>query len=364
MQLISNTTGTFFMSVPQQVAEKRVAVVIVNWNGWRDCIECLDSIFCQSHENFHVFVVDNESHDGSIEHIVSWCDAPKAEPAWRRHEGVSRLSDRPNVGHVRCRVIEWAAASLSAPSDDDRLTLIRSGGNLGFAGGCNVGIKAAGLVNFDYFWFLNADAVVERQALVELIARADKDAAIGMVGSTVRYYDAPDVVQAMGGAQLNRSNGSTRHIGEGARVSEVPADGAAVERDLAYIMGASMLVSQKYIADVGLMEEDYFLYFEDADWAMRGSGKFSFGYAPRSHVFHKWGANSHKAMPLFSSGFFYRNRLRFVARFLPRQLGAAKRVMFEQMLRHLVRGRWGQARLVGATLLMARKITNNVTRGG
>jgi GT2 family glycosyltransferase len=353
------------MSDPQQVAEKRVAVVIVNWNGWRECIECLDSLFSQNHRSFHAFVVDNDSHDMSIEHIVCWCNAPKAESNWRRHEGVNRLSDEPNVGRVQHRVVERGGAGGLLPAPDDcRLTLIHSGGNLGFAGGCNIGIKAAGLQNFDYFWFLNADAVVDRQALVELIGRADKDTGIGMVGSTVRYYDAPDVVQAMGGARLDRSNGSTRHIGEGARISDVPADGAAVERDMAYIMGASMLVSQKYIAEIGLMEEDYFLYFEDADWAMRGSGKFSFGYAPRSHVFHKWGANSHKAMPLFSSGYYYRNRLRFVARFLPRQLGAAKRAMFEQMLRHLARGRWGQARLVVATLLMARKITCNVKQRG
>lgn len=351
------------MSDPNPLAEKRIAVILVNWNGWRECVECIDSVFAQNHRNFHVFVVDNDSHDQSIEHIVVWCSQPKAETSWRRHPGVNRLTDQPSVGSVRHRVVERADGLPPAP-DGCRLTLVRSGGNLGFAGGCNVGINAAGLQNFDYFWFLNADAVVDQHALVELIGRAERQSDIGIVGSTVRYYDAPGVVQAMGGASLNRSNGNSRHIGEGARLSEVPEDGSAVERDMAYVMGASMLVSQKYIAEIGLMAEDYFLYFEDADWAMRGSAKFSLGFAPRSHVFHKWGATSHKAASRFSSELYYRNRLRFVTRFFPGRLAAAKRAMFEQLLRHILRGRWEQARIVFSTLLMAGKITADVKQRG
>jgi GT2 family glycosyltransferase len=337
-----------------------VAVVIVNWNGWRETIECIDSLFAQSHDNFHAFVVDNDSQDQSIEHIIAWCNEPKADAAWRRHTGVGRLTDRPDVGTLPYRVVGRADPGAPTSTQDFRLTLIRSGGNLGFAGGCNVGISAAGLQNFDYFWFLNADTVVDRQALVELIGRAEQRPGTGMVGSTIRYYDAPDVVQAMAGGRLNRSNGMTPHIGEGASLSDVPADGSAVERELAYITGASMLVSQRYIAEIGMMEEDYFLYFEDADWALRGSGKFSLGFAPRSHVFHKWGVNSHKATPRSSSIFFYRNRLRFVTRFLPQRLAAAKRALFEQMLRHLARGRWAEARVVFSTLVTAGKITADV----
>ncbi len=348
------------MSNCQAAAEKHVAVVIVNWNGWRETIECIDSLFAQSHDQFHVFVVDNDSQDQSIERIAAWCEEPRADSAWRRHSGVGRLTDQPDVGKLPYRVLECRDKDQLTLAQSCRLTLIRSGGNLGFAGGCNVAINAAGLQNFEYFWFLNADTVVDRQALVELISRAEQQPRTGMVGSTIRYYDTPDVVQAMGGGRLNRTNGMTPHIGEGSSMSDVPADGCAVERELAYITGASMLVSQRYIIEIGLMEEDYFLYFEDADWALRGNGKFSLGFAPRSHVFHKWGVNSHKAAPKSSSIFFYRNRLRFAARFLPQRLAAVKRALFEQMLRHLARGRWGEARVVFSTLVTAGKITADV----
>jgi GT2 family glycosyltransferase len=336
--------------------------VLVNWNGWRESIECIDSLFAQSHGNFHVFIVDNDSRDRSVEAIVSWCAVPTAESTWRRHPGVSRLTDRSNVGSVQNRVVERADQGLPAAPDGCRLTLIRSGGNLGFAGGCNVGINAAGLENFDYFWFLNPDTVVDQYALVELIGRAEKQPGIGIVGSTLRFYDEPDLVQAMGGARLNRSNGTSRHIGQGARLCDIPADGTVIEREMAYVVGASMLVSAKFITEIGLMEEDYFLYYEEVDWALRGFGKFLLGFAPRSHVFHKSGVNSSKAAPKFSTGFYYRNRLRFVVRFLPERLTAAKWSLVEDMVRHIARGRWGHFRIVFSTLLRADEITADVTR--
>jgi GT2 family glycosyltransferase len=348
------------MMSPQLSVSRRVAVVIVNWNGWRECTECLDSLLAQNHRNFHVFVVDNDSQDDSVEHITAWCEAPRWDPAWRRQVGVEYLSDRLGSTPIGFRVAQRADHGLPTPSSDCQLTLVRAGGNLGFAGGCNVGVNAAGLANFDYFWFLNADTVVDRQALSELLERADKLSFIGMVGSTVRYYDTPGIVQAMGGARLNRTNGMSWHIGQGASLSEVPDDPVVVEREMDYVMGASMLVSTRYIAEVGLMEEDYFLYFEEIDWALRGRGQFSLGFAPHSYVFHKWGVNSHKAMPLLSAQYYYRNRLRFVARFLPDRLSAVKLALFDQMLRHVARGRLGAARVILSTLINAREITADV----
>jgi GT2 family glycosyltransferase len=350
------------MDDSQTAAESRVAIVLVNWNGWRDCVECIDSLFAQNHQNFHAFIVDNDSQDGSIDKIRSWCAAPKADTAWRTLSGVRRLTDQPHVGFIRIRVAERAEHGLPPPPEGCRLTLIRAGGNMGFAGGCNVGITAAGLANFEYFWFLNPDTVVDQRALIELIRRAEDQPGIGIVGATLRYYDQPDIIQALGGASLNRSNGTSRHIGQGVPLRDAEVDASAVEGEMAYVMGACMFVSRRFIAEVGLMEEDYFLYYEEIDWALRGISRFSLGYAPRSHVFHKSGANSSRVMPLFTAGFYYRNRLRFVARFLPGRLRAAKWSLFEGMMRHVANGRWAHARVILTTLLTAGRITANVSR--
>jgi GT2 family glycosyltransferase len=325
--------------------------VLVNWNGWRECIECMDSVLAQAHRNFHLFIVDNASQDLSVERIIEWCSAPRAHVEWRRQAGVDRYTDRSPGISVLHRLANRVDHALPPSVDGCEVTLIRSGGNLGFAGGCNVGITAAGLDQFNYFWLVNPDTVVERRALVELIARAASDSKMGLVGSTLLLYDRPGIVYALGGGRLNRLNGSGRHIAEGSPLSSVPSDGSAVERELAWVCGASMLVSAPYIREIGLMQEDYFLYYEEVDWAMRGLDRFRIGFAPRSIVFHKSGGNSSKIMPLLTAGFYYRSRLRFVNRFLPDRMVAAKRQLFVEMLGHLARGKWAAARLVGLTLL-------------
>jgi GT2 family glycosyltransferase len=339
------------MSASAASAQAPVAIVLVNWNGWRECIECIDSVLAQVHRNFQLFIVDNDSQDLSIERIISWCSTPEADPGWRRQIDVDRYTDRFSRTVVPHRVVDRVDHALPSIADGRTVTLIRSGGNLGYAGGCNVGIRAAGLEEFDYFWFLNPDTVVERRALVELIARAESQPAMGIVGSTLLFYDRPDTVFALAGGRLNRRNGYGVHIGQRASLSSVPSDASAVERELSWVCGASMLVSRSFIRKIGPMQEDYFLYYEEADWAMRGLEQFRLGFAPTSVVFHKSGANSSKIMSLFTAGFYYRSRLRFVNRFWPDRMAAARRQLFVEMLRHLARGRWAAARLVGLTLL-------------
>jgi GT2 family glycosyltransferase len=332
-----------------------VAVILVNWNGWQHAIECIGSVLEQTHSNLHVFLVDNDSRDQSVENICNWCATPVAAAPWRNHDGVARITDRSSTP-IPLRVVGSTGHVLPAPVPGCRVTVIRSGGNLGFAGGCNVGIRAAGVDEFDFFWLLNTDTVVHRDALAALVRRAQASAGIGMVGSTIRYYDRPHIIEALAGARLNSATITTRQIGQGLHVDAVPIDAAGVERDMSYVAGASMLVSNAFVREVGLMQEDYFLYFEELDWMMRGRDRFSWGYAPDSIVFHKSGASSSKVMPAFTANLYYRNRIRFAIRFFPKQLPAVKRELAIEFLRHTARGRWTHARVVAAALWDAGKI--------
>jgi GT2 family glycosyltransferase len=334
--------------------ESPVAIVLVNWNGWKECIECMDTLLVQLHQDFHIFIVDNDSQDLSIERIIAWCGSPTSDQNWRRQEGVGRYTDLAQRAPITYRLIERTADTPAPIPEGCKLTLVRSGGNLGFAGGCNVGIRVAGLQEFSHFWFLNADTVIERRALVELLARENVEPGLGIVGSTLLFYDAPGRIFALAGGYIDPKNASSRHIGVGSPLADVPDDPLGVERALTFVCGASMLVSARFIREIGLMQEDYFLYYEDADWAMRARAqdRFRLGYAPGSVVYHKSGANSSKLVPVFSARFYYRNRLRFVSRYLPQRLGAAKRRLFSEMLRHVVRGRWVHARLVASILLV------------
>src|SRR5271154_3210917 len=96
---------SYFMSNPAIFPATRVAIVLVNWNGWRECIECIDSVLAQAHENFHIFVVDNDSQDSSLEHIAAWCASPETDPRWRRQPGVARYTERAVHGALPIRVV-------------------------------------------------------------------------------------------------------------------------------------------------------------------------------------------------------------------------------------------------------------------
>jgi GT2 family glycosyltransferase len=330
------------------IATPSVAVVLVNWNGWRDTLECIDTILAQDHRNFHIFIVDNESADDSLEQIRAWCDSPSSDPAWREQSGVRHWS-QGGVTRIPYRMVERPDTLLPPAGSDCRITMIRSGANLGFAGGCNVAVRAAGIAAFEFFWFLNNDTVIAANALGELLRRACIEPKPGITGSTIRYYDAPHLVQAMGGAHMDVERATARHIGADASVSEIPANPAEVERNMDYVMGASMLVSRDFIREIGLMQEDYFLFFEEIDWAIRGRGKFTLAYAPRSHVLHKWAASSHRAVG-FATRFFYRNRIRFTSRFYPENLRKTRRSLLMEMLRHAARGRWLHVGIIAAVL--------------
>lgn len=325
-----------------------VAVALVNWNGWTHVIECLDSLLAQDHPDFHVYVVDNDSSDGSVGHIAAWCAHPYRADTWRSLEGVGSWAQTRAGEPVTCAVVDAEPASAGVASR--AVTIIRSGGNRGFAGGCNVALRAAQQAGFHLFWLLNSDTVVQRDALGALVRRLQARPEAGMAGSTLRYYGRPDTVEALCGARL-QPDMSTRLIGLGSALSMVPKDGDTIEREMTYVTGASMLVTARFLQDVGFMQEDYFLYCEEIDWAMRARGRFRLAYAPDSHVFHKSGASSSKVMPLFSARFYYSSRIRFVGRFFPDRLWAARRGLIVELARHALRRRWGHARIVAATLL-------------
>src|ERR1035441_3722260 len=331
---------------PNAFSLPSVAVVLVNWNGWRHTIECLDALLAQAYTNFRVYVVDNDSQDQSVERISAWCAKPIADASWLRHDGVERHCARVPAVSVPCRILCSTVNPQMPEVVQCPVTLISTGKNFGFAGGCNVGIRYASLTPFDYYWLLNTDTVVCRDALAAMIRRAEREPKPGMVGSTIRYYDRPGIVQAMGGGRLGVSGVTWGLIGQGSRLDDSAKLAAGVEREISYVMGASMLVSAQYIRDVGLMQDDYFLYYEEIDWAMRGKGKFALGYAPDSFVFHKSGASSSKVMPMFTANLYYRNSIRFMSRFFPERMGALRRRLLLEVLRYGLKGEWALSGLV------------------
>lgn len=173
---------------------------------------------------------------------------------------------------------------------DPCVTLVRSPGNVGYGAGNNNGIRAAlALAPVDYFWILNPDTVAAPDALSRLVATADQHPEAALVAS--RLVGAGGDRVLYDGARLDPVSGATSLLGSGAPVGDRPAHGP-VRTDYAH--GASMLVRAESLATTGLVPEDYFLYFEETDLAMRArAAGFAVLVEPRSSVRHlrrSWGA--------------------------------------------------------------------------
>jgi len=329
-------------------SDPKTYVVIVNWNGWKDTIECLESVFHLRNDNFVAIVCDNGSSDDSLRRIEEWSKGDQqvlpgsAEMEPYTHPPVAKpipfiFLEASQVGELR-----WAARH-------ERLILIRSEENLGFAGGNNLGLRHVLCRNDErYVWLLNNDTVVDPNALGQLIKRMEEDSRIGICGSKLCFYSAPGLIQACGGSSYSPLTGRNRHIGVGEPAS-AKGDRQAVERRIGYVVGASLFVSKDFLLSIGLMNEDYFLYYEELDWVARAEGKFLQAYAPSSIVYHKQGSSlggnwlARRSGPedsyVASDFYSVRNQIRFTRRYYPQYLPMVAITVAWRLLKRVAAGK-------------------------
>jgi GT2 family glycosyltransferase len=304
-----------------------------------------------------VIVCDNGSTDDSWARLVDWAEghsvATAAIERTLHHDLTTPPVEKPLSYTVydRSRAEEGGDRTL-----DPCLTLIRTGGNLGFAGGNNVGLKyALERGDLGYVWLLNNDTVVEPRSLMALVARMAEKPSAGMCGSTLALYDRPERIQARGGGWYCKWIGLPWHIGQLGRTSVRPRT-EHVEKWMNYVVGASMLVSRDFLADVGLMCEDYFLYFEETDWALRAGAYYTLAYAPESVVYHKVGrtigtSSDPRRKSALCDYYTIRNRLLFTRRFYPEALPTIYLTICIAILVRLALGRVKRACMVWKLLV-------------
>lgn len=291
----------------------QTCIILLNWNGWRDTIECLESVFRLKSKDIQVVVCDNGSTDRSLEQIKAWAagelDAASANPA------LSYLISPPVPKPIPCRSWTRAEAESGLTDLETPLVLIQTGANLGFAGGNNVGLRyALNHPAIKHFWLLNNDTIVDPDALDAMLRVMEKDRHIGICGSLNLSYYNPEQVQVEGGPSYNWWTARVKRT-PSRTVNDLNDEPSAMD----YVNGASMVVSRVFLEQVGLMEESYFLYFEELDWATRARGKFTFGYARGSLIYHKEGVTigtnqDRRKRSLLADEYLSRNRILFTRR--------------------------------------------------
>ena len=240
--------------------EFKLSIITVNYNGYKDTCELIDSI--PFDDSMEVIVVDNASKENEANHIQ------------KRYPQVK---------------------------------VIRSGKNLGFAGGNNLGVKAA---KGNYLLLINNDTIFKDFSIQPLIDRLESKSQIGMVCPKIRFIWGTNPIQFAGYTPLSKITVRNQSIGFGEE-DQGQYDKA---HPTPYAHGAAMLIKREALEKVGLMPEDYFLYYEELDWSMMFTrAGYQIWYDPACTIYHKESQSTGQKSPL-RTYYITRNRLLLVKR--------------------------------------------------
>jgi GT2 family glycosyltransferase len=262
--------------------DPKVSIVILNWNGVEDTIECLESLYQIKYRNYDVIVVDNNSRDNSVRMIKNYVNG--------EIKVKSNFFDY-NYDNKPIKTTEYTREEslkinkkVTNGSNEEKLTIIKNEKNYGFPEGNNVGIRyALKNLNPDYILLLNNDIVVDQDFLKELVDAGESNEKIGILGPKIYYYHNPQVIWSAG-CKISWKLGRGVHMGEG----EVDKGQYEEKKEFGYVNGSAFLIKTEVIHKIGLLDKKFFLYFEESDFALRAlQARYKSLYVPKAKVWHK-----------------------------------------------------------------------------
>lgn len=315
-----------------------LGVIIVTYNSADVVLDCLESLLAAKDVNLEIVVVDNASTVDALSDLRGWADGitPYLPPV-----------DLPFTLHPAPKPVVLQDGPRRDAPTGTRITLIKTGLNGGFAAGVNIGLAhLATHTDIDRFWVLNPDSAVPPETPLAFATEPGPQGGFSLMGGRVIYYDQPDQIQIDGGL-INMRTGVTGNIALGKSHATTPSPDPA---SFGFITGASMVVSRAFYDRAGPMAEDYFLYYEEVDWALR-RGDLPLAYCPGGIVYHRAGTAigsptlGRPASP-FSLYFKHRARIMFMRRHRPRNLPVALAYSLAKAGQLALRGYWLEARTI------------------
>ena len=271
----------------------RVSIIILNWNGWRDTIECLESLYRITYPNYDIIVVDNGSRDDSVRRIKEYCEGKiKVNSKFFKYDPSNKPIKIFEISEDEARRGRFNRPLYEKFDPDRRLILIRNKDNYGFAGGNNVGIKfALSVLNPKYILLLNNDTVVDKKFLDELVKVAESDEKIGIVGPKIYYYDyygRNDIIWFGGGRVHPWWGWVYSHYNAGIQDSLQEND----PQDVEWITGAALMMKTSYFK---MLNSNYFFGHEDVEIGIKARAKgLRVVYVPTAKIWHKIGISRKK----------------------------------------------------------------------
>ena len=291
---------------------KKVYIILLNYNGWKDTIECLESVLKSDYGNYQVIVVDNDSPNNSMDYIINWAEG-KQEVIYDEASQLKHLSQP-----FEAKPLEYIYYSKEEALDggdnnkenklSNPLIFIQAGENGGFAAGNNIGIKYALKKNdFDYICLINNDTVVEKNFLSLIVKKMDVENDIGLCGGKILYYNKPNRIWFNGG-DYNKITSQTFHHD----YNQLDID-KIQEKKVTFLTGCLWVIRKSVLYDVGLLNESYFMYVEDLEYSFRTMEKgYELAVESNSKIYHKVGSSAGGEISEFAAYWLMRNRLYFL----------------------------------------------------
>lgn len=251
-----------------------IAIIILNWNGWEDTIECLKSLYQINYENYEVILIDNDSEDDSINEIRKFCTT---------ETNLQFNGYKSNIQLFELEEKNFNDVTLDLePLTNSKLFLLKNSENYGYAKGNNIGIRFAFRVfNPDYILLLNNDTIVDENFLKELTRAAENQEKVGIYSPKLLNADDPKIIDSTGhiitwGRIVDRGHGKIdRHQYD----QEINVMGAK---------GAGAFYKREMLESIGLLKESYITSYEDAELSWRANkNSWKAFYVPNSVIYHK-----------------------------------------------------------------------------
>ena len=267
----------------------KVTIIILNWNGWKDTIECLESIYQIDYPNFNIIIIDNLSTDESILKIKEYC--------WGKIElksdffEYSKKNKPIDIIELSKEEIEHSSYNpeVKSSKQNRNIILIKNNKNYGFAEGNNIGIKyALKYLSPNYVLLLNNDTVVDKYFLNELIKVTDINDKISILGPTIYWYNHKTKIQSAG-VKLYPKLGHQKILG----LNKIDKGQFKDVSQVNYVSGCALLAKSEIFNKIGFLDIDYFLYWEEADWCFRASNAgYQIFHVPNAKIWHKGSVSS------------------------------------------------------------------------
>jgi GT2 family glycosyltransferase len=306
--------------------KREIAICVLNWNNWRDTVRCLQSLQ-QCSSPAALIVCDNASDNDSWLQLQHWINTH-----WSRSD---------------IRLIDQQSPAAPMPGGAlAPLTLLRTPHNRGFAAGHNAALHyALADKSIQYCWLLNNDIEIRPDSLVHLLACAEAQPRAALFGSTVLAREQPDIIQCAGGCRYYPWLTHFRAHAAGlplAKLDTLPAP------RLDYIYGAALFLRTEALNRIGLLNEDYFLFYEELDLCRRlEKAGYTFAWCRASLIYHQGSASIGSVAEgdhaKLARANYYENlsTLKYTARFHPAWLPLA--AVLRLLLKALAvsaRGQW------------------------